>query len=85
MEKTPRCRSATVFENCLIKSSLQNDHFIDCESRDPEFVRPSANDYHIGVLSYAINRGKSNIGVYYDLDGNPRVTIPDIGAYEYMR
>ncbi|MBR4536034.1 MAG: hypothetical protein IKO62_05185 [Bacteroidales bacterium] len=73
------------FENCLIKSSLQNDHFIDCESRDPEFVRPSANDYHIGVLSYAINRGKSNIGVYYDLDGNPRVTIPDIGAYEYMR
>ncbi len=73
------------FENCLIKSTLQNEHFIDCDRHDPEFVRPSANDYHLGVLSYAINRGKSNIGVNYDLDGNPRVTIPDIGAYEFMR
>ncbi len=73
------------FENCLIKSSMQDEHFTDCERRDPEFVRPSTNDYHLGVLSYAINRGKSNIGVNYDLDGNPRVTIPDIGAYEFMR
>jgi len=73
------------FENCLIKSSIQNEHFIDCERREPEFVSPYRNDYHLGVLSYAINRGKSNIGVNYDLDGNPRVTIPDIGAYEYMR
>ena len=73
------------FENCLIKSTLQDGHFIDCERRDPEFVRPSTNDYHLGVFSYAINRGKSNIGVNYDLDGNPRMTIPDIGAYEFMR
>lgn len=73
------------FENCLIRSTLQNDHFIDCERRDPEFVNVGYNDYHLGVLSYAINRGKSNIGVNYDLDGNPRVTIPDIGAYEFMR
>lgn len=73
------------FENCLIKSTLQNDHFINCERRDPEFVNVGYNDYHLGVLSYAINRGKSNIGVNYDLDGNPRVTIPDIGAYEFMR
>lgn len=73
------------FENCLIKSTLQNDHFVNCERRDPEFVNIAYNDYHLGVLSYAINRGKSNIGVNYDLDGNPRVTIPDIGAYEFMR
>ena len=73
------------FENCLLKSTLQNEHFIDCEHRDPEFESSSTNDYHLGVLSYAINRGKSNIGVNYDLDGNPRVSIPDIGAYEYMR
>lgn len=73
------------FENCLIRSSLNNSHFTDCHSGSPEFVSPSGNDYHLGVLSYAINRGKSNIGVNYDLDGNPRVTIPDIGAYEFMR
>lgn len=73
------------FENCLIRSSLNNSHFNDCHSGSPEFVSPSGNDYHLGVLSYAINRGKSNIGVNYDLDGNPRVTIPDIGAYEFMR
>lgn len=73
------------FENCLIKSTLQNEHFTDCHTGDPEFVNTRNNNYHIGVLSYAINRGKSNIGVNYDLDGNPRVTIPDIGAYEFMR
>ena len=73
------------FENCLTKSSLNNDHFINCHHGDPEFVSTSRNDYHLGVLSYAINRGKRDIGVNYDLDGNPRVTIPDIGAYEFMR
>lgn len=73
------------FENCLIKSSLTGERFINCHTGSPEFVNPSQNDYHLRALSYAINRGKSNIGIAYDLDGNPRRTIPDIGAYEFQR
>lgn len=73
------------FENCIIKSSIVNDHFVNCHTGDPAFVNTSNNDYHLGVISYAINRGKSGIGVFYDLDGNPRSNIPDVGAYEYLR
>lgn len=73
------------FENCLIKSSLNDEHFVNCTTGDPDFVHVSGNDYHLGSLSHAINRGKSSIGVSYDLDGNFRSNIPDIGAYEFVR
>lgn len=73
------------FENCLIKSSYNDEHFVNCFTGDPDFVHTGNNDYHLGSLSRAINRGKSDIGVFYDLDGNYRSGIPDIGAYEYVR
>lgn len=72
------------FEHCLVKSSIVNDHFVNCHTGDPYFVNSGHNDYHLRALSYAINRGKSNIGVYDDLDGNLRSNLPDMGAYEYM-
>lgn len=71
------------FDHCLLRSTTTGDEFIDCPRGDPNFVSTSSNDYHLGVFSYAINRGKQNVGVLYDLDGKPRTSIPDIGAYEY--
>jgi hypothetical protein len=50
---------------------------------DPLFVNPALGDYHLGVGSPAINKGK-DLGVLTDLDGQPRDATPDIGAYEFQ-
>lgn len=71
------------FDHCLIRSSISGDNFVNCNTGSPEFVNTTNNDYHLGVFSYAINRGKQGVNVPYDLDGKTRGNIPDIGAYEY--
>ena len=38
---------------------------------DPDFVAPDAGDYHIGVVSAALDKGV-NAGVTDDMDGDPR-------------
>ena len=38
---------------------------------DPDFVAPGAGDYHIGVISAALDRG-GDAGVRNDMDGEPR-------------
>jgi hypothetical protein len=49
---------------------------------DPVFVNPATGDYHIGPSSAAIDRGiRTNI--FSDIDGEPRVNTPDLGADEY--
>ena len=48
---------------------------------DPQFVNAGANNYHLSGTSPAINAGL-NLGVSTDLDGNPRDSQPDMGAYE---
>jgi len=49
---------------------------------DPLFTDPDAADYHLRPGSPAINAGV-DVGLDRDLDGNPIVEAPDIGAYEY--
>ncbi len=51
---------------------------------DPLFVNPAGDDYHLTTASPAIDAG-TNAGVTADLEGNPRDTRPDIGAYEAVR
>ncbi len=48
----------------------------------PAFVDPDAGDYHIGPTSGALDRG-ANAGVYHDIDDEPRLYVPDLGADEY--
>ena len=50
---------------------------------DPRFVDPAHDDYHLQPDSPAIDAG-SDVGVYTDLDGNPRPFGNgfDLGAYE---
>ncbi|MCP4541623.1 MAG: DUF11 domain-containing protein [Chloroflexi bacterium] len=53
-------------------------------SGDPDFDAPNAGDYHIGILSMALDRGVDE-GVLTDIDGDtrPRGRGYDIGADEY--
>ena len=44
---------------------------------------PAAGDYHLGAGSAAINAG-TDIGVTEDIDGDPRIAPPDIGADEVV-
>ena len=48
----------------------------------PAFVDPDVGDYHIGPTSGALNRG-AYAGVNHDIDDEPRLYVPDLGADEY--
>ena len=48
----------------------------------PAFVDPDAGDYHIGPTSGAIDRG-AYAGMSRDIDDEPRLGVPDLGADEY--
>jgi len=52
---------------------------------DPLFFDPDNNDFHLKPNSPCINAGNPNAPELpeFDLDGNPRTGIPDIGAYEF--
>jgi hypothetical protein len=56
----------------------------DLVNKDPLFVSPGADDYHLLADSPAIDAGL-NVGVINDLDGNlrPQGSGYDIGAYEF--
>jgi parallel beta-helix repeat protein len=48
----------------------------------PAFLDPDAGDYHIGPTSGALDRGV-DAGVLRDIDDEPRLGVPDLGADEY--
>ena len=50
---------------------------------DPGFVDPVAGDFHIVAGSAAIGEGLPT-GVIEDIDGEPRLAEPDLGADEYV-
>ncbi|MFH1261871.1 MAG: hypothetical protein V1495_00260 [Pseudomonadota bacterium] len=52
------------------------------KTADPLFVNPSAGNYHLQTGSPAINSGISIPEWTVDLDGNPVIGTPTIGAYQ---
>ncbi|MFQ6100385.1 MAG: right-handed parallel beta-helix repeat-containing protein [Anaerolineae bacterium] len=50
----------------------------------PLFVAPASQDYHILRDSPAVDAG-IDVGVLTDVDGDPRLTAPDVGADEVVR
>jgi hypothetical protein len=71
------------FENCLIKSKENTEYFKECLlNKDPLFTDIEKLDFKILQGSPAIGKGKQNIGVFFDILGNPRDDKPDIGAYQ---
>jgi len=51
----------------------------------PEFVAPLAGDYHLLGSSPAVDAGTPAGAPPSDLEGTPRDSHPDLGAYEYQR
>ena len=51
---------------------------------DPIFLAPSVQDYHLSPTSPLIDQGKNMGYTSYDIDGDLRDTLPDIGADEYV-
>lgn len=56
---------------------LSNEH-----TGNPIFVNPVGGDYHISPGSAAIDNGVAT-NTTTDIDGEPRFSIPDLGADEY--
>ena len=48
----------------------------------PSFVSPGSGDYHITAASAAESAGV-DVGVRVDIDDDPRLGVPDVGADEY--
>jgi hypothetical protein len=78
-----------IFYHCVIKAkkiSFDNTNFIN---KDPLFKNSFNGDYHLDILSPAIDHGATYppIIVPDDLEDQPRImpgdTIPDIGSYEF--
>ncbi len=84
------------FDHCVLRTEMDisDDNFYAAclRNKDPEFVSPAGQDYHLDTLSPVSNVGSlevissSPVDVSLDFDGNPRTTDegPDLGAYEFV-
>jgi hypothetical protein len=69
--------------NCIkLKNQITSSHFIDNLYKDPKFKNVSLKDYKINGDSPCINAGNFNYSTPFDIENNPRTSLPDIGAYE---
>jgi len=70
------------FRNNILKTSISDlDTLGNLLNENPEFIDPSRYNYRLDTLSPAKDNG-ALIGVEFDLDGNQRDNLPDLGAYE---
>ena len=51
-------------------------------SATPQFINPNGGNYHIGLMSPCIDKVLIDTGIDYDIDGDRRDGLPDIGADE---
>jgi hypothetical protein len=74
--------SVVALNNNIFKStSSKLDTLGNMLNVDPEFVDPAIYNYRLDTLSPAKDSGAS-LGIKFDLDGNNRDELPDMGAYE---
>ncbi len=68
--------------NNIFKTTISDlDTLGNILNEDPEFIEPVLYNYRLDTLSPAKDQG-ALIGVEFDLDGNQRDELPDLGAYE---
>lgn len=72
------------FNNCLVRSSLVDAYAHDCLlNQNPVFDTAKGMQYHPGAGSPCIGAGNASyVSLPYDLDNQPRMTPPCIGAFE---
>lgn len=70
--------------NTIIKSTDTTPNLVEANlyNQAPQFVAPLEANYRLDSLSPAIDAGVA-LGIERDLDGKPRDTQPDLGAYEF--
>jgi hypothetical protein len=75
----------TAFNNIFSEAKALWTDSANNQDIDPLFFDPDNNDFHLKPNSPCINAGNPNAPELpeFDLDGNPRTGIPDIGAYEF--
>jgi hypothetical protein len=75
------------FDHVLLQTEhgVTGSHFENClKNQDPVFVDIQKSDYRIDSISPAIDKGK-DLGIPFDLAGNPRSNPPDLGGFEYVK
>lgn len=75
--------TSTEFISGILRTEQQNDFFNSQEDNFPGFLEPQMFDYRLDSLSPAIGNG-TDIEVSFDLLGNSRIGVPDIGCYEFL-
>ena len=88
-EMTDGADSSYFFDHALLKTTRDVGDATIFESvmvnEDPLFFNTEVNDYRLDTLSPAIDKGSEAISsqIPNDILGNPRSTLPDLGAYEF--
>ena len=80
-----------VFENCLLRTEIGQDSSIFVNSlfnpdpMDTLFVNRQESDFHLNVLSPAIDAGNPNIANFplFDIENKSRGSMPDLGCFEF--
>jgi len=77
-----------MFDHCLLKTHKNISdpaHYTNCiVNKDPGFVNVLTYDYQIDSISSAIGQGKDVSSISSDIMGKPRVSPPDLGAYQHV-
>ena len=76
-------QSEVTIKNNLLKTQGSDFAEHNIINEDPLFISPIEADYHLDTLSIAQDAGV-NLGIPFDLEGNMRDTLPDLGAYERL-
>jgi len=82
----PGTDSVYTFDHCLMRTTRNFATAIDCyKNQDPQFVDPSIYDFRLKDTSPAIGKGDPAIATFVPTDyfAEPRLPLPDLGAYQY--
>lgn len=77
-------------DHCSLRSTLnfdnQNNYKDIFKNEDPLFVNADSSNYRLDTLSPAIGKGDPAIAsqVPFDILGNSRLPLPDLGAYQHI-
>lgn len=94
LDKKPEAAFEYQFNNCLIKFSGSSTHpLYQFESdplhynaivlnKDPKFYKIALNKLNIDDTSAAFAKGNATFLVPFDINGNTRISPPDLGAYQ---
>jgi hypothetical protein len=82
--------SSYFFDHCILRTKINTSDASIYKNilvnEDPKFLKYQENDYRLDTLSPAIGYGNPDIAssVPFDLLGNQRTPLPDLGVYQFV-